>query len=197
MSDKETLSVYAQKAQDYAEMVTDIAEEDPSFEIFVKAVPKGGEVLDLGSGPGHYAARMAAAGLKVTAFDPVPQMVALADKHDGVTAQQAGFDDVNGISIYDGVWANFSLLHAPRADMPRHLKHIHEALKVGGQFHIGVKTGEGEHRDGLGRLYTYYTIEELTGLLEAAGFTVTESRTGSDAGLSGEVAHWVCLSAHA
>ena len=197
MSDQETLAVYARKSQDYAEMIAPLAAKDAHLAAFIAAVPDGGAVLDLGCGPGHFAALMAQAGCKVTACDPVPEMVALANAFDGVCAHQAGFDDLAGSDVYDRIWANFSLLHAPRPDMPRHLAQIHKALKPGGIFHIGVKTGTGAERDSLGRLYTYYTVEELTCLLTAAGFTIDAQNTGIDAGLSGEDAPWVCLRAHA
>ncbi len=194
MSDAKTLGVYAAKAQEYADFNQSIT-GDPQLQAFIRVVQPGGTVLDLGCGPGIAAQQMARAGLVVTAIDPVPEMVALAAQKDGVTAKQASFDDLTGTGIYDGVWANFSLLHAPRGDMPRHLKNIATALRPNGVFHIGVKTGTGEHRDTLGRLYTYFTQDELTGLLADAGLTVKEHAKGRDKGLDGTLADWVCLRA--
>ena len=101
------------------------------------------------------------------------------------------------MSVYDGVWANFSLLHAAREDFPRHLAAIQKALKPGGAFHIALKAGTGAERDRIGRHYTYYTEDELTGLLKAAGFTVGSYRRGRDKGLSGEDADWISTTAHA
>lgn len=196
MSDDETLKVYADKAQDYAEMTDQTAAVDPSLRAFIDAIPPKGRVLDLGCGPGDSAAVMAVTGLAVEAFDPVAEMVALANAHDGVEARQAGFTDISGTDVYDGIWANFSLLHAPRAEMPKHLARIAQALKPGGRFHIAVKTGTGSRRDSLGRFYAYYTDAELTGLLTAAGLTVTDRRTGSEKGLDGVEAPWISLAAH-
>ena len=196
MSDAETLKVYGEKAQDYADLVAGPDEADPILAAFIAALPAGGTALDLGCGPGASAAAMARAGLNVVAFDPVPEMVSMADKHPGVTAQLGSFDDLTGSNIYDGIWANFSLLHAPRADMPRHLTAISDALKPGGRFHIALKSGEGSKRDALGRLYTYYTDAELTCLLEAAGLTVTARQSGRDKGLDGAEADWISLTAH-
>lgn len=196
MSDDETLGVYAEKADEYANLVGETLSTDPLLVDFIAALPAGGAVLDLGCGPGTAAHVMADAGLRVTATDAVPQMVALAATHAGVTAQLASFDDIAGDRIYDGIWANFSLLHADRADMPRHLAALHTALKPGGVFHIGLKTGTGAKRDKIGRLYTYYTDAELTGLLESAGFTVTNRTTGCDKGMDGVMADWVVLRAY-
>ena len=195
-ADDETLAVYGAQAQAYANLTDDL-EGDKHLATFIAAMPDGARVLDLGCGPGRAAGQMGAVGLKVDAMDAVPEMVAMAAAHLGVTAWQGTFDDITGDTIYDGIWANFSLLHAPRAAMPRHLADVRRALKPGGLFHIGVKTGTSESRDSLGRLYTYYTEAELRDLLTTAGLTPTGSWTGSDAaGLSGEPADWVVIHSH-
>lgn len=195
MSDRETLRVYGNKADEYAAL-TNGASDDPALATFINALPSGARVLDLGCGPGQAAASMARAGLEVDATDATQAMVALAARHDGVNAWQATFEDLEGSDIYDGIWANFSLLHAPRGDMPRHLDALRDMLKSGGMIHIGMKTGTGEHRDDLGRLYTYYTQEELNGLLRVAGFTPFSSTTGSEKGLDGVLADWFTIAAH-
>ncbi|WP_299965236.1 class I SAM-dependent methyltransferase [uncultured Roseobacter sp.] len=195
MSDEETLRVYARRASDYAERFAGGSDQNPQLEAFIAALPDGGTVLDIGCGPGFSSSIMADAGLQVTAMDPVPEMVALASRHPRVTTRVAGFDDIGGTDLYDGIWANFSLLHAPRHAMPGHLAAIAEALRPGGVFHIGMKTGAGAQRDPIGRLYTYYTDTELTGLLADVGLSVTDRATGREKGLDGVEADWICLAA--
>jgi SAM-dependent methyltransferase len=124
-------------------------------------------------------------------------MVQMAAQHVGVTAWQATFDDIDASDTYDGIWANFSLLHAPRSDMPRHLAALHKALKPGGVFFIGLKLGAGEARDKIGRLYTYYSQEELDKLLQDAGFTIRNHRFGSGEGLDGSVSDWISVACDA
>lgn len=196
MADRDTLSVYAREAARYAE-VTEAAARDPSLLAFMEALPEGGHVLDLGCGPGHAAAAMAARGFTVDAVDASAEMVAEAKRIHGLDARVARFGDIAGEDVYDGVWASFSLLHAPKADMPGHLARLHRALKPGGRIAIGLKTGEGERRDSLGRFYAYYTLAEITGLLGDAGFTVTGHAEGEDPGLDGVMAHWLVVRADA
>ncbi|MGC1495829.1 MAG: class I SAM-dependent methyltransferase [Sulfitobacter sp.] len=196
MSDPETLKVYAEKAQYYSDLMTDSAAKDPLFIRFLAALPKAGHVLDLGCGPGHFAHCMAQAGLRVTASDAVAEMVDLIPKHPSITPIHASFDDITGQDLYDGIWANFSLLHAPRADMPRHLDALKTAIKPGGLFHIALKTGDSTERDGLGRQYTYFTQSELTELLTEAGFAVDSCATGREMGLAGTEDEWIALHAH-
>lgn len=193
-ADLETLKTYGSMASKYAAENAD--REDPLLTAFIGSLAMGAQVLDLGCGPGKEAALMAAAGLQVDAVDASPEMVALANAHIGVTARVARFDQITGTDIYDGIWANFSLLHAPRAAMAGHLAALKQALKPSGLFHIALKLGDGTHRDKLGRAYTYYTESELTDLLQDAGFTPVSTAFGSGTGLDGQVADWIAITAH-
>ena len=196
MSDPETIKVYAAQADKYAAITDDDKVNDAILNSFISDLPANGHVLDLGCGPGVSAGILAKAGFKVTATDAVPEMIALASKHVGVEAKCATFDDIDGTNIYDGIWANFSLLHAPKADMPRHLAAVSKALKPQGQFHIGMKEGTGEKRDSIGRQYSYYSLEELSALLEDAGLKVTKHSKGRAIGLDGTIAPWICVRAY-
>lgn len=192
-SDDETIAAYDTRSHEYAEMVGRSAA--PGLAEFVAALPEGGHVLDLGCGPGDTAHRLLKAGFTVDALDATPAMVSRAREY-GVEARVATFDDVTGQDVYDGIWANFSLLHAPREDLPAHLARLHRALRPGGRLHIGMKLGTGAHRDSLGRYYVYYTEDELIGLLEAAGFTPTTRYHGKGAGLAGTVDDWIWIQAN-
>ncbi len=194
--DDETLAYYGRAADDYAERTAHL-EKDPALEAFIAALPEGARVLDLGCGPGVMAGRMAAEGFSVLATDAVPEMVEMAAARPGVEARVARFDEIEGAAEFDGVWANFSLLHAPRGDLPGHLRAIRRALRRGGLFHIGMKVGEGEKRDELGRLYTFFTEAELRGLLTDAGFSVMDARRGREAGMTGVPEDWITILAEA
>lgn len=196
MSDAETLRIYDDKAADYAALNQDYLSQDPRLHSFIAACPSGGRVLDLGCGPGTSAAVMAAAGLQTDATDASAEMVALAKALDGVTAWQATFEAIAGESIYDGVWANFSLLHAARVSFPGHLAAIKHSLKPGGVFYIALKLGKGEARDALGRLYTYYEEDDLKDLLMTAGFSVVDCTFGKSKGLDGSMARWISVACH-
>ncbi len=196
MSDPETLRVYAEKSADYANRTDTYNTSDPRLAAFIADLDTGAHVLDLGCGPGASAAAMARAGLRVTATDAVAQMVRLAARHPGVIARLARFDEIDGVNIYDGIWANFSLLHAERTALPAILSALHRALVPKGRFHIAMKLGDSSKRDTIGRLYTYVTEDELRALLSDAGFSIVKKDTGRDKGLDGTYADWIALAAY-
>lgn len=192
MTDRQTIETYNQQAGAYADL-TRQDKPDPQLVDFVACLPDGGHVLDLGCGPANASAYMRQEGLQVDPVDASSEMVRLANDTHDIGARQATFDDIDVIDIYDGIWANFSLLHASTADLPRHLAAVHRALKPSGYFHIGMKLGSGEKRDKLGRQYSYYSRQELKQFLTEAGFTVLAVSTGEGVGLSGEMAPWVTM----
>jgi len=195
MSDRETIAIYDARAAEY-DQITRVEEPGTVLKAFIDELPRTARVLDLGCGPGGASRVMGALGFQVDAVDASAEMVALAGRHPGVTAWRAEFSDIDADGVYDGVWANFSLLHAPRDDMPGHLAAIKRALRPGGVLHVAVKEGEGSRRDRIGRLYTYYTQTTLRGLLEQAGFEPGEFRSGVDIGLDGVDATWISVLSH-
>ncbi|MFC6582989.1 class I SAM-dependent methyltransferase [Sulfitobacter aestuariivivens] len=118
MSDRETLGVYDAQADDYEKMMTEEAARDARIVEFIAACPAGAQVLDVGCGPGNYARLMADAGLKVTAIDGSAEMARRADLLPGVSARHGYFEDIDAENAYDGIWASFSLLHAPAPTFP-------------------------------------------------------------------------------
>ena len=182
--DPTTMEIYAERAS-----------ADATLTAFMAALAPGARVLDLGCGPGGSAALILAAGLVVDAVDASAEMVDLAWKLHGIKARVAAFEDLDAVAEYDAVWASFSLLHAPKAAMPDLLVRIKRALRPGGRLGLGMKTGTGEGRDGLGRFYAYYTPDELQDLLTAAGFTVEAQQTGHAVGLDDTDAPWIWITA--
>ncbi|WP_425080172.1 class I SAM-dependent methyltransferase [Ruegeria denitrificans] len=195
MTDERTINAYTNKVAEYLKIPLP-PEQLEARQAFADAVGAGGYVLDLGSGPGSDSGFLMRQGLKVRALDATPAFVEHA-RENGVDAHLGTFDDVTETAEYDGIYASFSLLHAPRADFPRHLQAIHRALKPGGQLFLGMKLGTGEHRDDLDRYYSYYTEAEIEDALNKAGFTIDRAVHGIGKGLAGSYDGYILVFAHA
>jgi SAM-dependent methyltransferase len=180
--DPATLAFYDREAPAYADRAA-LEADAPELARFIAATPPGGRVLDLGAGSGWGAAAMAAAGLDALAMDASEGLLAEARRRYGVPTRLGRFADLADEAAFDGVWASFSLLHAPKAELPAHLARVLRALKPGGLFYAGLKAGDGEARDRLGRLYSYWRAAEIADLLAETGFVAVETET-RDGGLS-------------
>ena len=193
MADQETLGVYDAKAQEYNDRFCGKGGPDAQLRAFLDRMPDEAMLWDLGCGPGRSAELMAAEGHRVLATDASSEMIALAAARPGVTARQETFEAISGTADFDGIFANFSLLHADEADLPRYLGAIAQALKPGGVFHMGMKLGTGMERDAIGRRYTYVTEEQLDAQFAAVGLTPVARWFGDSPGLSGESAPWIVM----
>ncbi|MEO1491176.1 MAG: class I SAM-dependent methyltransferase [Pseudomonadota bacterium] len=181
--DNKTLEFYTREASAYADY-TSQEKRSPLLKRFAAFLPEGGDVLDFGCGSGWGANRFNEMGFRAVGFDGSEGLAAEARERYAVEVTVGRFDTFSAESAYDGIWASFCLLHDTREAMPGHLARLHRALRPGGAIYIGLKEGEGAHRDSLGRLYTYFGTDEMTGLLTAAGFgriaTETDQTTGYD-----------------
>ncbi len=193
MADRETIETYAKQVDAY-QKVAMTEEESTALSRFLKHLSLGAHILDFGCGPGHHSEQMLAAGFQVSAIDATQEFVDAACAR-GVNARVGLFDDLTEVAAYDAIWASFSLLHAPRAEFPRHLDAIHMALKPEGHLYLGLKLGEGEKRDSIGRFYSYFQEDELRDHLAAREFKVKDWTVGQGAGLSGEGHPFVLITA--
>ncbi len=192
MTDKETVAVYDAQVERYISMNPGQFQKD-CLQEFMAELQAGDLVLDLGCGPGHWSAAMRERGLTVDATDVSAEMVRVANETYDINARVAAFTDIDAVEMYDGIWASFSLLHARIAEFPLLLSNFAAALKSKGFFFLVMKIGEGEQRDELGRLYSYYSEVGLVSHLNTAGFEVANISHGAGEGMAGNVEPWIAL----
>ncbi len=184
MPDEKTIAFYDGAAARYADL-NETASAGPLLLSFMALLPDGADVLDLGCGPARASAYLREAGHRPDPVDASQGMIDLANKTHDIGARLMTFSQVDMVDAYDGVWANFSLLHAPIGDLPTIFRALHIALRAGGVFHVAMKLGVGEERDKIDRLYSYVTVAELHGMLADAGFIVLETEDGHEVGCAG------------
>ena len=141
-------------------------------------------LLEIGGGPGHFAAFFRDAGLDVVMTDLSPAMVRLA-RAKGVDARVMDFLSLDfPPASFDAVFALNCLLHVPSADLPRVLAAIHRLLRPGGLLFYGVYVGhsfEGvwpeDHHEPK-RYFVFYPDDDLrrhvTGLFDELSFRVIQ-----------------------
>jgi len=196
MADQKTIAVYDSQVDNYVETINK-APVDEMLLDFISQFKPDDLILDLGCGPAMSSAAMREHGLRTDPVDASIEMVRLANETYNIGARQAYFEEIASRQIYNGIWANFSLLHATREELPNILNRLHQSLKPNGIFQLRMKTGEGSQRDKFDRYYSYYSEEELCGLLSEAGFSVKQTETGEALGLAGDMEPWIALKSFA
>ena len=184
MPDEKTIAFYDTAAEHYANL-TDTGSPSASLVAFMALLPEGGQILDLGCGPARASVHMRDAGFRPDPVDASQGMIDLANEAHDIGARKLTFDEVDSVDAYDGVWANFSLLHAPSNDLPRIFRSLAAALCSNGKLHVARKVGTGEARDKIDRLYSYVSPSELHALLIGAGFEVLHTEEGHEVGCAG------------
>ncbi len=140
----------------------------------------GGRVLEIGSGPGRDAQALEEAGLSVRRTDLAPafveQLRAAGHQADLLDPLHDDLDDpARPGTAYDAVWANASLLHVARADLPTVLRRLAGAVRADGALRFSVKEGDGErwsvHGDVPGRRhFVLWRADPLREVVESSGW---------------------------
>jgi len=128
-------------------------------------------LLDLGCGPGRDLAAFRALGHEAVGLDGCARFVEMAR---GATGCEVLHQDFLALDLpaarFDGIFANASLFHVPRRELPRVLGELRIALAPRGVLFVSNPRGsdeEGWHGDRYG---VYYALETWRALVTAAGF---------------------------
>jgi len=133
---------------------------------FMALIPKGGTILDAGCGPGWDSSAFLEHGFQVEAFDASNSMVKIAKENTGISVRNMYFQEMDYENIFDGVWANASLLHIEQDEFIPVFKKISISLKQGGLFFASFKYGQGTLFE-YGRWFTLMNEIELMGIIKS------------------------------
>jgi SAM-dependent methyltransferase len=132
-------------------------------------------ILDFGCGPGRDLLAFRQAGCVAVGLDGCAAFVDMAREHSGCEVLQQNFFDLDLRGrAFDGVFANASLFHVPRACLPAVLHQLRDAIRPGGVLFCSnprafERDMEGWHGERYG---SYLTIESWTRIVSAAGFKI-------------------------
>ncbi|TPW31405.1 class I SAM-dependent methyltransferase [Martelella alba] len=191
MSEDRTFDFYNKEASVYAGASRVSNAERLSG--FLKALPPGASILELGCGAGFDSAFMLAAGFDVTPSDGSPEMVREAEARLGRPVRLIPFEALEDAACYDGIWANACLLHVPRDRLAGVFMRIFTAMRAGGLFYASYKTGKPEGFDAYGRYYNYPERDALLMQYQAAGFRDIRIEARAGGGYGGEKVDWLYI----
>ncbi|WP_087000051.1 class I SAM-dependent methyltransferase [Rhizobium sullae] len=188
-----TSSFYDENAEIYASRNRKLP--TARLDVFLSALPSGAAILELGCGGGQDSAYMLSKGFDVTPTDGSAELAKQAENLIGRPVQVMRFEELQSENEFDGIWAEASLLHVPRADLPGVLACIRRALKDGGALHASFKAGTAEGHDGFGRYYNYLSAAWLSELLTAGGWRHITIGETDGSGYDNKPTRWLHLQA--
>ena len=179
MTNDVTTDYYNSNAQDFIDGTVNV-DTGGLRERFLRYVPEGGSILDLGCGSGRDSKCFKDAGYMVTAIDASQELCIKASEYAGIDVRCMCFEELDDVGKYDGIFACASLLHVPEGELPGILDKINTALKPQGVLYASFKYGNfaGE-RDG--RYFHDMNEESATELFTSVpGFKIEEMWQSQD-----------------
>jgi SAM-dependent methyltransferase len=132
-------------------------------------------LLDFGCGPGRDLAAFRSRGHEPIGLEGSKALAAMAREHSGCEVWEQDFLALQlPAAHFDGIFANASLFHVPRKELPRVLVDLHAALKPEGVLFTSNPRGNNEEGWNRGRYGAYHDLEAWRAFLGAAGFTELE-----------------------
>jgi SAM-dependent methyltransferase len=128
-------------------------------------------ILDLGCGPGRDLRHFASLGHRAIGLDGCAAFCEMARAHAGCEVWQ---QDLLALDLpdttFDGVFANASLFHVPRQELPRVLHQLHATLRARGVLFASNPRGQDTEGWSDQRFGCFLGWESWRDILEASGF---------------------------
>ena len=147
---------------------------------FHRLLAEHASILDFGCGSGRDTKFFLQKGYDVTATDGSAELCKLVSAFSGIDVKEMLFQDLDAISMYNGIWACSSILHLPKIEQFPVFQKMCNALKENGVIYTSFKYGnfEGERN---GRYFTDFredTFQEF--IKEIPELTVEEQQITFD-----------------
>jgi ubiquinone/menaquinone biosynthesis C-methylase UbiE len=188
MSEKPNLvrESYDRIAEEYARRIADELQHKPLdrqlLSRFAAQIRRGGEVCDMGCGPGHVAGYLKAAGVSVWGLDLSSGMVEQARKLNPDIRFREG--NMLSLDLADGALAGiaafYSIVNIPKSSLPAVFSEMARVLEPGGILFLGFHAGDEVLREEelwgfpISMDFFFFPASEIQKLLELAGLKVEE-----------------------
>ena len=155
-----TLDYYNKNSEEYFNSTLNV-DMTNTYKEFLKLVPKGGKILDLGCGSGRDSMNFMKLGYEVTAVDGSKELAKKASALLGKEVIASTFEELELKEKFHGIWACASLLHIKREDLKIVLNNLYNNLDDKGVFYMSFKYGEKEYVDDKNRYFNCFTDESI------------------------------------
>ena len=178
-----TLDYYNKNSEEYFNSTLNV-DMTNTYKEFLKLVPEGGKILDLGCGSGRDSMNFMKLGYEVTAVDGAKELAKKASVLLGKEVIVSTFEELKLKEKFHGIWACASLLHIKREDLKIVLNNLYNNLDDNGVFYMSFKYGEKEYVDDKNRYFNCFTDESIISFINEntkyniLGLYITEDKLG-------------------
>lgn len=178
-----TLDYYNKNSEEYFNSTLNV-DMTNTYKAFLKLVPKGGKILDLGCGSGRDSMNFMKLGYEVTFVDGAKELAKRASVLLGKEVIVSTFEELELKEKFHGIWACASLLHIKREDLKTVLNNLYNNLDDNGVFYMSFKYGEKEYVDDKNRYFNCFTDESIISFINEntkyniLGLYITEDKLG-------------------
>ena len=176
---KRTIQFYDTHASEFAE-AANCANMQRDYDRFLKYVPKGGSIVDMGCGSGRDLRYFNSAGFSASGVDASGPMCKIAREYSGCPVVCCDALSWVPDKEVDAIWANGSLLHLHLDEIITFLKTKSSYLKHGGILYFSMKAGIPEGFDEKGRYFTPFSESIIDSVISKGKMTVQERWTEDD-----------------
>ena len=178
-----TLDYYNKNSEEYFNSTLNV-DMTNTYKEFLKLVPEGGKILDLGCGSCRDSMNFIKLGYEVTAVDGSKELAKKASALLGKEVIASTFEELELKEKFHGIWACASLLHIKREDLKTVLNNLYNNLDDNGVFYMSFKYGEKEYVDDKNRYFNCFTDESIISFINEntkyniLGLYITEDKLG-------------------
>lgn len=186
----DTKNFYDNNAEDYYKK-TIHAENISNINLFTSLIEPEGFVLDLGCGSGRDSLIFRDKGFLVFPIDYSTGLANVSLKENKLKIYIKDFSKMKnfGDGLWNGIWANASLLHLNKDEFISILPRLYDSLAPKGFLYFSLKPSEEDYKEDIidGRFFAKYSEKEIKNILYDLGlpiydFWITKStiETGQD-----------------
>ena len=188
-----TLGYYQANAESFWQGTRD-HDVSQNIQALLSALPvdKPLDILDFGCGPGRDLLTFKKMGHRPVGLDGSKAFCDMAHAYSQCPVLHQSFLNLDlGIACFDGIFANASLFHVPKQELPKVLKACYQALRPKGILFTSNPRGCGESWQGE-RYGHFMEFESSKAFLEKVGFMVLDHYYRPD-GLPRDQQPWLAI----
>ena len=160
-----TIDYYNRNADEYFARTAEVT-FDEIYNRFLKYIPDGGRIMDLGCGSGRDVKWLCNHGYEAYGLDASRELVSKASDEYDIPVFTGLIEEWTTAIPFDGVWCCASLMHLEESALEQFFENLKYNLKPGGVVFMSVKSGIETGLDEQGRYLRNFTEEDLHEIIE-------------------------------